>query len=87
MTGPRRKPTPRHVEPDQASVPPGAPAWVTPELIEHTVHVWQPFYKRELTPEDALELLLSADRLLEFLSPKDNLQQQPFRRSRRQSES
>lgn len=46
----------------------GAPDWITPELIEKTLLTWQPFYEERLIPEDALEIILSAGRLLEVLS-------------------
>ena len=49
-------------------VPTGAPAWVTPELIEKTVKVWQPYYEEELIPEDALAIILGAGRVFEYLA-------------------
>lgn len=51
-----------------ATVPAGAPHWVTPELIEHTLRVWQPFYEDQLIPKDALEIIMSVDRVVELLS-------------------
>lgn len=50
-----------------AAVPPGAPAWVTPELIEHTLRVWQRRCQKKLTPEQALEMVLNAGNLLDAL--------------------
>ena len=51
-----------------STTPAGAPAWVTPELIEHTLRVWQPFYEYQLIPEDALEIIMSVDRVADLLS-------------------
>jgi hypothetical protein len=44
-------------------VPPGAPGWVTRELIELTIRVWQPYYQVLLTAEDALAMIQSVGRL------------------------
>jgi hypothetical protein len=49
-------------------VPAGAPDWITPELIEHTIRVWQPFYRTALTPEEAVTMILNVDRLYAVLS-------------------
>ena len=49
-------------------VPSGAPPWITPELIEHTLLVWQPFYQDQLIPEDALAIIMSAGRMVDLLS-------------------
>ena len=48
-----------------------APAWVTSELIAKTLRVWQPFYAKPLTPNDALEILLSAGQLVTALETGD----------------
>lgn len=42
-----------------AIVPTGAPSWVTPALIAHTLRVWQPYYREPLNPADALAMILS----------------------------
>jgi hypothetical protein len=55
-------------KPTLVAVPAGAPAWVTPELIEHTLRVWQPFYQDQLIPEDALAIIMSVGRLVDVLS-------------------
>lgn len=47
-----------------AIVPPGAPAWVTPELIAETIRVWQPYYAAPLRPADALDMILAVGRLV-----------------------
>ena len=46
------------------TVPAGAPAWVTPELLAHTLRVWQPYYRETLTELDALDILLNAAQLV-----------------------
>jgi hypothetical protein len=51
-------------------VPPGAPRWVTAELIEHTLRVWQPYYAERLTFDDALEMILNVAALGELLREK-----------------
>ncbi len=50
------------------SVPSGAPAWVTTELIERTIRVWQPYYATPLTPEDALAIIQSTGQLIELFA-------------------
>ena len=45
-----------------------APAWVTEELIEETLRVWQPRYKHTLTREDAVGIILSVSRLFGALA-------------------
>ena len=52
---------------DEVTVPPGAPSWVTPELIAHTLRVWQPYYREQLIPEDALDMILSVGRIVEVV--------------------
>lgn len=54
-----------------ATVPAGAAPWITPELIEHTLQVWQPFYVDQLIPDDALEIIMSVDRVSDLLSSGD----------------
>ena len=49
-------------------VPAGAPAWITSELVEKTIRVWQPYYADPLTPEDALAIILNVGRLFDVLS-------------------
>ena len=45
-------------------VPGGAPAWITEELIAHTVKVWQPYYAKPLSACDALEILMNVGAVL-----------------------
>ncbi|MGO9115167.1 MAG: hypothetical protein ACLP9L_38635 [Thermoguttaceae bacterium] len=49
------------------AVPPGAPSWVTPDLIADTIRVFQPKCPVPLTTEDALEMILNAGQLLDVL--------------------
>ncbi len=49
-------------------VPAGTPDWITPELIERTICVWQPFYAAILTPEEAVTMILNVGRLFDVLS-------------------
>lgn len=62
---------PRGAEPEAVRVPEGAPRWVTPELIEQTLRVWQPYYESPLIPEDALEMIMSVGRLVDVLARGD----------------
>lgn len=47
--------------------PPATPTWISDELLQHTIEVWQPFYARTLQAEDALEMILNVSQLLETL--------------------
>jgi len=49
-------------------LPAGAPDWITPELIEKTIRVWQPYYATILTPEEAVTMIQSVGRLYQALS-------------------
>ena len=57
--------------PFTVQVPAGAPRWVTPELIEHTLRVWQPYYRDPLIPEDALEMIMGVSRIVDVFSGGD----------------
>lgn len=57
-----------HNTTSSTTVPPGAPEWVTSELIEYTIRVWERYYSAALTPEDALEIIQSSARLFQLLS-------------------
>jgi hypothetical protein len=50
-------------------VPAGAPDWITPELVEATIRVWQPYYAEVLSPEEAVTMIVSVGRLFDALSP------------------
>ena len=56
-------------------VPAGTPDWITAELIERTIRVWQPYYEAVLTPEDAVTMILSASRLYQALWQACNTRQ------------
>jgi len=49
-------------------LPTGTPAWITPELVELTQKVWQPYYDKPLTVEDSITILRNAGGLLEALA-------------------
>jgi hypothetical protein len=51
-------------------LPAGTPDWITPELVEKTIRVWQPYYDTVLTPEEAITMIQSASRLFEALSSR-----------------
>lgn len=61
-------PKPTEIAARANPVPDGAPAWVTLELLEQTIRVWQPYYSDPLTPETALAIIQSVGRLIEVLS-------------------
>ena len=54
----------------ESIVPAGAPDWITPELIEETIRVWQPYYEATLTPEDAVTMIIDVGRLFDALSSR-----------------
>ncbi|MCL6553999.1 MAG: hypothetical protein K6W08_12885 [Firmicutes bacterium] len=49
-------------------VPAGTPDWITAELIEQTIRVWQPHYEAVLTPEEAVTMIHTVGRLYQALS-------------------
>jgi len=46
--------------------PPGA-AWITDEAVEDTRRVWSPYYGRELTENEAVEILMNVKNLADVL--------------------
>lgn len=46
-----------------------APRWITPDLIRHTINVWEPRYGRPLSTDEAVQIILTAGRLCEVLKP------------------
>lgn len=69
MRRPKSDPSsPPHRQPVLNRVPAGAPEWVTPELIEHTINVFQPKYNEPLTPELSLEIILNTVHLFDLLT-------------------
>jgi hypothetical protein len=51
----------------QSPIVPGAPTWITRELVEDTLRVWQPYYQDPLTTEDAVSILVNVGALLDVL--------------------
>ena len=49
-------------------VPAGTPDWITADLIEQTIRVWQPHYEAVLTPEEAVTMIQTVGRLYQALS-------------------
>jgi len=49
-------------------VPAGTPDWITAELIEQTIRVWQPYYQAIVTPEEAVIMIQSVGRLYQAIS-------------------
>lgn len=49
------------------TLPPGAPAWITPALFADTIATWQPYQAEPLTPDDVLEILLNTGNLVSIL--------------------
>lgn len=54
------------------SPPQGSPDWVTSDLIAQTIETWAPYYNDNLTPDDALEILMAVDRLFAVLEDMDD---------------
>ncbi len=52
---------------DPGAVPPGTPSWITRDLIDKTISVWQRFYSARLTAADAVEMLISVGNLFGVL--------------------
>jgi hypothetical protein len=46
----------------------GEPAWITPELVDLTLRVWQPYYETQLSRDDAIAIIRSVGRLIGVLS-------------------
>lgn len=51
--------------------PEGAPTWITVRMIVNTIETWQPYYPTPLTEEDAVGILIAADRLAAALGEQD----------------
>ena len=49
-------------------VPAGAPDWITAELIEATIRVWQPYYTEVLSPDEAITMIRNVGQLFSALS-------------------
>lgn len=68
MARSNRQPDCRTREDAKSIVPAGSPDWITAELIEKTIQVWQPYYKATLTPEEAVTMIQTVGRLYQALS-------------------
>ena len=55
-------------QPKEAPRAAGHPPWLTENLVEATIRVWQPFYDQLLTRDDAIEMILCAGRLVGILA-------------------
>jgi len=53
---------------DEGTAGSATPAWITPELVQRTIEVWQPYYATTLSPEDAVTMILSVGRLYDVLA-------------------
>lgn len=51
-------------------VPTGTPDWITAELVEKTIQVWQPYYKSPLSTDDAIEIIRNAGLLFDAFSSR-----------------
>lgn len=49
-------------------LPAGTPSWISSELVEQTLKVWQPRYSESLSVEDAIAILTGASRLMRTLA-------------------
>ena len=61
------------LEDARSIVPAGAPDWITPELVEATIRVWQPYYAEILPSEEAIEMIQSVGRLFQALSSDSSI--------------
>ncbi len=65
----QKNPRPKAQHPGEAIiVPAGVPSWISAELIQLTLSIWQPYYATPLTLDDALAMLLNVGRLCGELS-------------------
>ena len=46
------------------------PGWITTDVIEETRAVWQPYYRKELTDDEVVALLLNVGTLFRILRRK-----------------
>lgn len=47
------------------------PSWISEQLIQETVRVWQPYYAEPLTREDAIAMITTVGRLFSILTRGD----------------
>ena len=48
-----------------------APRWVKPELVRDTIQLFEPRYKRPLTPEEIREMIVRAECFLDVAKQAD----------------
>jgi hypothetical protein len=53
---------------EQTALPAGTPVWITTELVQLTLKVWQKHYKEPLSTQDAVTILLNAGQLFGVLA-------------------
>lgn len=58
-----RRHNPIGSQPHDSGLPPGTPAWITPELVAQTLEVWQPYYETPLSVEEAVAMIKCVGRL------------------------
>ena len=64
-----------HCESEESAsihLPAGTPAWISSELVEQTLKVWQPRYSEPLSVEDAIAILTGASGLMRALAAFPN---------------
>lgn len=59
-------------EPQRVAISLGAPAWISAELIEETMRVWQPYYADPLTVEDAIGIMQAVGQLVQAISSESS---------------
>ncbi len=63
----RLEKSPQTLDLDGTTLPPGTPAWISPELLADTAVTWGRYYGRQLTPDESLEILLAVGRMFDVL--------------------
>jgi hypothetical protein len=48
-------------------LPPGTPAWITPQLVAQTIRVWQPYYADMISTDEAIKMVQSVGQLFSVL--------------------
>lgn len=48
------------------------PSWITPNLVEDTIKVWQPRYESPLTEDEAVAIILQVVELYVLIAGCDN---------------
>lgn len=43
------------------------PDWISQELVQSTIEVWQPYYPQPLTSDDAIEIIMNVAHLFDVL--------------------